>query len=653
MTNTMNTANPLFTPHPQTIENSYAQQFMQFIAQHTAHAPQNFHDLYQFSVAHAPLFWSYFFDFSIKKANRGASSLQGHDFLTARFFQDSRLNYAEICLDEPDTREALVSFRDGHYQVMTRQALYEAVSKIRQFLLDEGISAGDQVAAILPNIAENVIAMLAVASIGARWAAISPQFSHAAILNRLQQISPKLLFAVNDFYQGGERQNYQQDLQQIISQTPSILATVVVDYAGDDTRVEGCDSLAFRSILATYEAAEIDFSRFAFDTPLLVSFSSSASSDARTLLHSAGGVLLQHLKEQQLHMDIKPEQTLLIQTDSGWLSHYWLISALAAKARIVLFDEHYQQGENALFDAVDALQVNHLGVTTAFLEQLHQQEKHLAMTHDLASLKTLMVSGYSVLPQHFAYVYEKIKSDICLASMVTDTDIMASFALGSVLLPVYSGEVQTRALGMAVDTIDDAGHAVFEQLGHLVVRAPFPSMPCALLHDDENRSQYQKRYLHDGVWYQGDYATINAHGGVLMAGRGDNALRRAGVSIAAVEIYQQLATIDAILDAVAIARPTGDNADDEEIILLITLRDDVLLNDDLRLEIKQVIRDGASARHVPAHIFALPDLPRRKNGNIAEGAVKKTLLGLGEVDANALKNPEALLPLVKLAALLE
>lgn len=633
----------LWTPSAGRVAKAQSTQFIQSINQQFNEDIQGFHELYQWSVDNDADFWSAAWDFCGVIGDKGERVTAKYPlFHQNRFFPDAKVNFAEHFLQNRSEETAITFWGEDKEKVrLSFSQLYDEVSQIRQFLIDEGVGKGDRVAAVLPNMPEAVIAMLATTSLGAIWSSASPDFGEQGLLDRFGQIEPKVMFVVNGYYYNGKVFDCHEKFQNVLKSLPCVQSTVVVDYAGDDTRLLKNNSMAFRSVLAAYQPQTINFERFAFNLPVYILFSSGTTGVPKCIVHCAGGVLLQHLKELKLHADIKTGDNLFYFTTCGWMMWNWLVAGLSVGATLNLYDgSPFIDDGRILFDYIDAEKINHFGTSAKYIDALNKHGLNPAKTHDLSSLQSIFSTGSPLAPRSFDYVYEKIKSDVCLSSISGGTDIVSCFVLGSPTLPVYRGEIQTRGLGLAVDALDDEQQPVREEKGELVCKKPFPCMPVGFWNDEGDRKYLDAYFSHYGnIWCHGDYVEITANQGLVFHGRSDSVLNPGGVRIGTAEIYRQVDKVHAVVDSVVIGQPIDD---DVRVVLFVQLREGVVLDEALIAEIKTTIRRHTTPRHVPAMILAVTDIPKTKSGKIVEIAVRDTVMGNTVKNQTALANPEAL-----------
>ena len=643
---------PLWQPSATRIEQANLTTFMRTLdAQPTDYAA-----LYGWSVHEPEAFWRALWAFTgVIAEQQGTVTLQNGDKMPgARWFPEARLNFAENLLRRRDETQAIVFWgEDRVRRSLTHAELYAQVSQLAQALRQMGVGVGDRVAGFMPNMPETVIAMLASASLGAVWSSCSPDFGVQGILDRFGQIEPKVFFSADGYYYNGKAHDCLDRLTTLQARLNSVEHWIVVPYTREQPDLSSLvDASLWANALAPYPADTIAFRQLPFDHPLYILFSSGTTGVPKCIVHGAGGTLLQHLKEHQLHTDIKPKDRVFYFTTCGWMMWNWLMSALASQATLLLYDgsPFYPDG-NVLFDYADAEAMTVFGTSAKFIDAVGKAGLEPRRTHRLRALRTLLSTGSPLAPESFDFVYEHVKADLCLSSISGGTDIVSCFALGNPILPVWHGELQCRGLGMKVEVWDTDGQPVVGEKGELVCTAPFPSMPVGFWHDpdgDKYRAAYFEHF--PNVWRHGDYVELGERGGLIIHGRSDAVLNPGGVRIGTAEIYRQVEQLSEVLESLVIAQ---DWDHDVRVVLFVRLREGLILDETLAQRIKRQIRQNATPRHVPAKIVQVTDIPRTKSGKIVELAVREVVHGRPVKNREALANPEALALFADLPALAE
>ena len=635
-------AKPLWQPNPNTVGDTRMAMFMQAMG-HGRYA-----DLWQWSIDQPEVFWSKLWDFCGAVGDKGQTVLRDGDRMPgARWFPEARLNYAENLLKNRDEGEALVFWgEDKVKRRLSRAELYAEVARFQRFLVDAGVGEGDRVAGYLPNLPETLIAMLAATSLGAIWSSASPDFGVQGVLDRFGQIEPKVLVCVDGYWYNGKPVDCLEKNAEVVARMPSLLRTVVVPYLDPAAGVGAvANAVSWRDLPTVAADAEVRITRVAFDHPLFIMFSSGTTGVPKCIVHCHGGALLQHLKEHQLHSDVRPSDRLFYFTTCGWMMWNWLVSGLACGATLLLYDgSPFAAKGTVLFDYAAAEKMTHFGTSAKFIDAAAKLGLTPGKTHDLAALRAMFSTGSPLSPEGFDWVYREIKQDILLASISGGTDIISCFVLGNPVLPVYRGEIQCRGLGMAVDVFDDEGKPVRSEKGELVCTKPFPVMPVGFWNDPDGaryRAAYFERF--PNVWCHGDFSELTAHDGMIIYGRSDATLNPGGVRIGTAEIYRQVEQLPEILESLVIGQdwPPGKN-DDVRVVLFVKLQEGHTLDAALIDRVKKQIRDNTTPRHVPAKVVQVQDIPRTKSGKIVELAVRNVVHAQPVKNVEALANPEAL-----------
>jgi acetoacetyl-CoA synthetase len=601
--------------------------------------------LHAWSVADPAAFWSAAWDDLQMVGDKETRVIVAGERLSdTRFFPDARLNVAENLLAHGGDEPALVfrSEDDSMQRTISRDELRLMVGRLQQAMRDRGVGVGDRVAVWLPNIPETYAVMLAATSLGAVFSSTSPDFGVDGVVDRFEQIEPKLLFACDGYLYGGKVHDCLASLAEIREALPSVEHIVVVPFFGTGGLGHVADAVTLDEFVADIEPRQPDFMALPFDHPWYILFSSGTTGKPKCIVHRAGGVLLKHLVEHQLHCDVRPGDRVFYYTTAGWMMWNWLASGLASGATLVLYDGSPFHPDGArLFDLADATGITLFGTSAKFIEALGKSDLRPADTHDLSSLRTITSTGSTLVAEGFLTVYERIKADVHLASISGGTDLCGCLVAGDPSSPVYAGEIQRPALGLDIDIVDDDGIRVPAGVrGELVCRNAFPSMPVGF-HDDPGGARYQATYFEriPGVWHQGDFAEWTVAGGIIIHGRSDATLNPGGVRIGTAEIYRQVDKVPEVLESVVIDQQVDG---DTRIVLFVVLRDGITLDDELIARIRAEVRAGATPRHVPAIVAQVTEIPRTRSGKIVELAVRAVVHGTEVANTDALANPDAL-----------
>ncbi|WP_439515269.1 acetoacetate--CoA ligase [Oceanibaculum nanhaiense] len=643
------TDTPLWQPSPDRIAQANVTRFMAEVANRHGAKTGDFPALWRWSVDHSPEFWDLIWDFCGVIGEKGGGE-KGRRILIdenrmpgAQFFPDATLNFAENLLRKNDETDAIIFWgEDKVKRRLSWRALNEAVSRLAQALKAEGVEKGDRVAAYMPNLPETVIAMLAASSLGATFTSASPDFGVQGVLDRFGQTEPKVLIAVEGYHYNGKVIDCLAKLREVAAQLPTVKRVVVVPYARDAMDLAGIErAVPYADYVAPYQPKTLEFVRVPFNHPLYILYSSGTTGVPKCIMHGTGGTLLQHLKELQLHSDVKPGDRVFYFTTCGWMMWNWLVSALACEATLLLYDgSPFYPDARILFDYADAEGMTLFGTSAKYIDAVLKSGLKPRETHSLKSVRAMTSTGSPLSPEGFDFVYAGIKPDICLSSISGGTDIVSCFVLGNPIGPVWRGEIQARGLGMAVDVFDENGKPVREQKGELVCTQPFPCMPIGFWNDPDG-AKYRAAYFENfpNIWCHGDFVELTKHDGMIIYGRSDATLNPGGVRIGTAEIYRQVEKLPEVMEALVIGQ---DWDSDVRVVLFVKLRDGVTLDEDLEKRIRQQIRSGATPRHVPAKIVQVGDIPRTKSGKIVELAVRNIVHGRPIKNIEALANPEAL-----------
>ena len=645
---------PLWTPEKARADQTTLAAFSRFVSSRNGKSLADYAELHRYSVAEPGEFWSTLWDFAGVIGDKGAPPflVDAGKMPGAHFFPGARLNFAENLLRNDGADTALTFW--GEDKVKRRMSwgeLRQEVARASAALREAGVGVGDRVAAMLPNMPEAIVGMLAVASLGAVWSSCSPDFGAQGVLDRFGQIEPKVLIACDGYYYGGKTIDIADKLAQIAAKLPTAHSVIVVPYLGRDRAVvQGLNAALIHSgrraqtwgdAVSVRTPTPLSFERLPFGHPLYVLFSSGTTGMPKCIVHSAGGALMKLLCEHQLHADIKPGDRVFYFTTLGWMMWNWLVSGLASGATLLLYDgSPFFPDGNILWNYAQAEKATLFGTSAKYIDAIKKAGLRPGQSHDVASIRTVLSTGSPLAPDSFEYVYDAVKRDVHLASMSGGTDICGCFVLGIPTKPVYVEEIQGPALGFAVEVYDDTGKPRKRGKGELVCTKPFPSMPVGFWNDpgdEKYHATYFARF--PNVWHHGDFAEWTEHGGMIIHGRSDATLNPGGVRIGTAEIYRQVELLEEVQESIVIGQ---DWDNDVRVVLFVILKPGVRLDDPLRDRIKKQIRVGASPRHVPARIIQVADIPRSKSGKISELAVRDIVHGRDIKNREALANPEAL-----------
>ena len=634
---------PLWHPGQAELSSSAMARFWRTAEAHTGQRFADYAALHRWSVERSADFWSFYANFADVRFTDTPAEIKGPDRMPGtEWFRGATLNYAEHMLRRNDDKVALIYRTEaGETHRRTYAELRNEVGRCTSALRGLGIEPGDRVAGYLVNGPETVIAFLACASIGAIWSACSPDFGAAGARDRLGQIEPRLLITSDRYVYNGRPFECVATIQELSAEVPSLQHVVVVPFADSPNPGTSHDWLTWRGLLDLATSDEPEFTPLPFDHPLYILYSSGTTGAPKCLVHGAGGTLLQHRKEHQLHTDLRSDDTIVYFTTCGWMMWNWLVSALATGCTLVLYEGSLNHPDlSTAWRLAEELGVNVFGTSASFVEACMRDGIRPRETSDLSKIRKVLSTGSPLSPEAFRWVYANVHDNLHLASISGGTDLVSCFALGNPLLPVFAGEIQCAGLGMDVAAYDEQGNPVESQQGELVCRRPFPSMPVRFWNDHDGK-RYRAAYfeMYPGVWRHGDFVEITPRGGIVILGRSDATLMPGGVRIGTAEIYRPL---EAIPEVVAGLATTIHREGRDEIVLFVVMRPHDKLDEDLRAKIRESIRTSASPRHVPRQVLAVPDLPRTRNGKLAELAVKRTLHGEPVTNRESLANPECL-----------
>lgn len=600
--------------------------------------------LYNWSIKNKQAFWKEIWRYFDVKGEQGELCLsEPENMLESQWFPQGQLNYTQNLLRRNDNGPALTEIdHKGRPNTLSYQELVDQVACVALFFKEAcKIKPGDVIAGIFTNSIACSVCCLAAAKIGAVWTACSVDFGLQAILDRFEQVKPKLLCSTTQLSSVKKTAEFVAKIEDLFERLPSLQGFIDCAERPADIQLK-CKTVRFHTVKSenVSRARHEEFEQFPFNHPLYVLYSSGTTGKPKCIVHGAGGTLLQHIKELALHSGLKNKERILFYSSCGWMMWNWQLSSLALGAHLFLYDGPLLFPKpSRLFDLVDEHDINILGLSPRYLQACEKADVAFGSA-ELSSLNTILSTGSVLSPYLYDYVYSSIKSDVLLSSISGGTDIISCFVLGSELLPVYSGEAQTPGLGMDVQAVNENGEAVIGQKGELVCKSSFVSKPIYFV-DDPERKKYRAAYFEgfSGVWTHGDYVAHTERGGYVIYGRSDATLNPGGIRVGSAEIYRQLFAFDFINDAIAVDVQRDGQV---EIVLFVQLEEGIELDTHMLRSIKQTLRTNLSENHVPSVILAAPDLPRTYSGKTVELAVKKILAGEPVKNANALINPESL-----------
>lgn len=637
---------PLWTPSAQRLAATRLEAFRHFVNQRHALQLGDYPALHAWSVAEREAFWQAIVDFFDIRFSTPAECVlrEGPAMPDAQWFPGATLNFAEHLLRRRDGHPALVAIaEDGSREQLSYAQLAAHVAGLQRSLREAGVGVGDRVAAFMPNTWQTLVGMLATASLGATWSSCSPDFGTQGVIDRFGQIEPKVLIAAAGYRYAGKNLDLTAKLNEVLGRLPGLQQLIVVPYSRSEARITDFQCTASISLWEDFyqPGGEPQFTQVPFEQPLYILYSSGTTGVPKCIVHGVGGTLLQHVKELGLHTDLTADDTLFYYTTCGWMMWNWLVSGLALGATLVLFDgSPFHPEPTRLIDLIDSENISIFGTSAKFIAALEKAGARPRETHKLESLKAILSTGSPLAHESFEYVYRDVKADLCLSSISGGTDIVSCFALGNPALPVHTGELQCKGLGMDVQVWDESGRPVKGDKGELVCASHFPSMPVGFWNDPDG-AKFRAAYFDTfpGVWAHGDYAEETEHGGLVIHGRSDAVLNPGGVRIGTAEIYRQVEKVPQVLESIAIGQ---DWDGDVRVVLFVRLREGLVLDEALCRAICQVIRANTTPRHVPAKVIAVADIPRTISGKIVELAVRNVVHGKPVKNTDALANPQAL-----------
>ena len=648
----------LWEPSEDFKQNARISDYMAWLKSEKGLTFDDYNGLWEWSVTDVEVFWASVWVYCGVEASRPYERVLGNrEMPGAEWFTGAELNYARHVLKHAEGRkdEPAIMHQSEVRPLgeVSWGELHDRTAALAAGLRAMGVGRGDRVAAYLPNVPEAVIALLACASIGAVWSSCSPDFGAGSVVDRMQQIEPKVLLAVDGYRYGGKDYDRTDVVARLQQEITTIQKTIVLPYiteAPDTSQLE--DVVMWDDLLAEHEGAEMSFEQVPFDHPLWVLYSSGTTGLPKAIVQSQGGILLEHLKKTVLHMDLGPDDRFFWFTTTGWMMWNMVVGGLLSGATALLYDGNPGYPDmNVLWEFAQKTGMTCFGTSASYLTACMKAEIEPGRDFDLSALKAVGSTGSPLPPEGFEWAYEHIKRDLWLFSTSGGTDLCTAFVGGVPLLPVRAGELQARALGSRVEAFDEDGNAVTGDVGELVITEPMPSMPIYFWNDPEGE-RYRESYfeVYPGVWRHGDWIKVKDDGACVIYGRSDSTINRGGVRMGTSEIYSAVDRVDEVVDSLVVDVPRdGENS---FMPLFVVLEEGVELDDDLKGRIKSSIKENASPRHVPNEIFAVPDIPKTLNGKKLEVPVKRILSGTElekAASTESLSNPESLDHFVELS----
>lgn len=626
----------LWQPSAEALENSAMAKLANQLGPFNDYA-----EFHEWSITHLEEFWSAVWDSTGIVGSKGDKPyLSSHsEIFKARFFPQGRLNYAENLLQANDDALAIIAlWEDGREQQLSYGQLREQVASASEFLRQQGVGEGDVVAGFVPHGITAVVGLLATAALGAVWTSCSPDFGVAGLVDRFGQVAPKALFTINAYHYNTKLVPMKSKVDEIVAALPSLKAVVVEDYVSCED--DFSDYYSMSQVVSTANTG-LRYVQVGFNDPLFVLYSSGTTGKPKCIQHSVGGALIQHRKEHALHGDMKMGDRLMYFTTCGWMMWNWQVSALAGGTTLVCYDgSPFVGGPNKMWELSERYEVTHFGTSAKYLAAIEKGGYHPREHYHLKPLRVLFSTGSPLAPEGFDFVYQHVKADVCLASIIGGTDLLGCFAGGNPITPVFKGEIQCLALGMATNVWDDEGQALIAQKGELVCTQPFPSMPLCFVGDEGDKKYHSAYFEHfENIWSHGDYAEITEQGGLIIFGRSDALLNPGGVRIGTAEIYREVESFSEIEESICIGQQWED---DTRVVLFVRMKAGYELDESLKQAMAKRIREQNTPRHVPAKIIAVDDIPRTLSGKITEVAVRQVVHGETVKNTDALANPESL-----------
>jgi acetoacetyl-CoA synthetase len=639
----------LWVPSEEFKENTNISGYMRWLREEKGLSFDDYAELWEWSVTDLEGFWASVWKYCDIRASRPYERvLASREMPGAQWFPGAELNYAEHAFKNARDDEPAILHQSELRELseVSWRELQERTAALAAGLKEMGVERGDRVVAYLPNIPEAIIALLAVSSIGAIWSSSSPDFGAGSVVDRFKQIEPKVLLAVDGYRYGGKDFDRTQVVAKLQSEIPSLEKTVILPYLEEEPETSSLeDVILWDELLGANEGAVLRFEQVPFDHPLWVLYSSGTTGLPKAIVHSQGGILMEHLKKAVLHIDLAPGERFFWFTTTGWMMWNVVVAGLFTGATALLYDGNPGYPDmNVLWRFAEETGMTNFGTSASYITSCMKAGVEPGKDFDLSALRAIGSTGSPLPPEGFEWAYEHVKKHLWLYSTSGGTDLCTAFVGGVPLLPVRAGELQARSLGAKIEAFDENANPVIDEVGELVITEPMPSMPIYFWNDPEGE-RYRESYfnVYPGVWRHGDWIKVKPGGACVIYGRSDSTINRGGIRMGTSEIYSAVEKVEEVKDSLVVDVPRQGGS--SFMPLFVVLEEGTELDDDLKNRIKQSIRENTSPRHVPNEIFDVPEVPKTLNGKKLEVPVKKILSGTPPEEAaskDSLSNPESL-----------